>query len=230
MTGATARQEERAYTLATELPLLPLVVVAQLFLFVTGAYLWGPEWPYDGALLYILMVVGALGIAMYTVQRVPEAQRRAYWARLVPTAPVLHGVAFWFVGFWLTYAVVLGTFELALGYDWPTITPSMATVMLFFTVFFVAPTEELLFRGVLPNLNEERYVLGKVPLILVMSQVVFALFHYAAYGGIGSAMVITFALGLIWVFAARRWSLYATMGSHTAYNLCVLGVLSGGVL
>ena len=229
MVGATERREDGAYALAVELPLLPLVVLAQLFLFVAGGYLFGPEWPHDGALLYILMVLGALALAQYTASTVPAAERREYWDRLVPTAPVLQGLAHWAVGFMVTWALILVLFEVVLGYDWPLIASSTALVMLYFTAFFVAPSEEVLFRGVLPNLNVERYVLGRIPLILILSQVVFALFHIAAYGGVGSPMVVTFGLGLIWVFIARRLSLYATMGSHAAYNLCVLGVLSGGV-
>jgi membrane protease YdiL (CAAX protease family) len=102
--------------------------------------------------------------------------------------------------------------------------------MFYFTLLFVAPAEEILFRGVLPNLTEERYILGKVPVIVIASQLAFAVFHIAAYGGIGSAMVMVLILGIIWVYVARRWGLFVTMGSHTAYNLTVLGVLSGGVV
>jgi|GEM_PF-4224145 len=228
METATEGRESNAQALLIGLPLFPLLVLAQLFLFVTGAYLFGPEWSSDGALLYIAMVLGALALAQYALGAVPEERRAAYRARLVPTAPVLEGAAQWWAGFLVTYAVVLVLFELVMGYDWPAIAPTTALVMVYFTVFFVAPSEELLFRGVLPNLHVERYVLG-VPVLLVASQAVFALFHMAAYGGLGVSMFVTFGLGMVWVFAARRLSLYATMGSHAAYNLCVLGVLTGGV-
>lgn len=230
MTGATMRGDEtRAYRIATDLPLLPLVVLSQLFLFTTGYYLFGPEWNYDGALLYIIMVSVTLGLIGYTVASVPETQRRAYFQRLVPTAPIVRGIAYWSVGFWATWATVLVLFEVVLSYEWPVIAGSTAGMMVFFTAFFVAPAEELLFRGYLPNLHLEKFILGKIPVILITSQVIFALFHVAAYGGVGPAMAVTFGLGLAWVFIARKFSLFATMGSHTAYNLCVLGILTGGV-
>ena len=219
--------DDEGRSVYTDLSLIHVVLVAMLFLYVTGDYLFGSDWPGSGALLYAVMVLSALSMTQLVIQTVPLTEQREYLGRLVPLAPISHGVVHWLGGFGVTYAVVLTGFQLA-GYEWPDITQSEATAMLYFTVVFVAPAEELLFRGVLPNLHYERRVLG-VPLVLVASQALFSVFHVAAYGGIGAPMIITFVLGVAWVFVARWTSLFTTMGSHAAYNLCVLGVLTGGV-
>lgn len=101
--------------------------------------------------------------------------------------------------------------------------------MALYTIFFVAPVEELIFRGVLPGELATREPWKRVPVLLIATQGLFAVFHFAAYGGWGFAMVMAFALGMVWVYASRRWTLWFTMGSHAAYNLLVLGILSGGL-
>lgn len=221
---------KEAYRLTNELMLFPLVLLAMLFFYVVGNYLLGPDWPASGALLYMVMTITALSMAWFAVEGMTGKARQVRLQELLPRSPMLKGAFLWFTGFLVTWCAALLIFGQGMGTKFPTIPASQAQAMFYFTMLFVAPAEEILFRGVIPHLTEERYFLGKVPIILIASQAAFAVFHIAAYGGIGTAMLIVFILGVIWVYAARRFGLFVTMGSHTAYNLTVLGVISGGVI
>lgn len=114
---------------------------------------------------------------------------------------------------------------------------------LVFIGLFVGPTEELFFRVVLPPIIAKRYLTQ-----LVLSSVAFAIFHLGAYTAAGvtwtaASLVqqLTFVAVLGGIFYAVGWKSvdpktgamqprygYAAMtGMHVAYDLSVLGVISG---
>lgn len=114
---------------------------------------------------------------------------------------------------------------------------------LLFIGLFVGPAEELLFRVVLPPLVGKRYWSQ-----LVLSSVAFAVFHigvYTAAGVVWSPGALVFQLGWVaflgGVFYAidwkkvdprngamtPRWGYPAGTGVHVAYDLSVLGVITG---
>lgn len=200
-------------------PLVLPIAVVQGFLFINGAYWWGADWPAAGVTTYLFLETIFLG-----------------WlgTRFVPRVTLQQGLFHWLAGFSVTAPTVYVLFTYGLSYDWPTIAHAQAAPAVVFTLFFVAPVEELIFRGILPRELEplERVRLGgrRVPVLVFGTQVLFAVFHWSAYGGLGLAMLVAVILGCVWVVAARRLSLAFTMASHTAYNLLVMGVLSGGVL
>lgn len=229
MAGTTETRGKEAYRLVSELMLFPMVVLAMLFFYVSGSYLFGPDWSGSGTELYIIMVLVAMSMAWFAVEPLSREERRERIAQLLPFGSVVRGAFLWFTGFLVTWLAVLVLFEQGMGYEWPTLTRSSALASFYLTIFLVTPGEEILFRGVLPNLSDERYLVGFVPVILVGSQATFAVFHLAAYGGFGMPMLTVFILGVVWVLAARRWGLWLTMGSHAAYNLSILGILTGGV-
>ena len=192
-----------------------VIALVQGFLFINAVALWGPDWPSEGALIYIALEAIFLG-----------------WLgqSFLPREGVLRGLFLWVMGFTLTWAVVYALFTYGLSYKWPTLPREQGAPLLLYTVFFVAPVEELIFRGVLPGELEGREPWRRAPLLLLGSQGLFAVFHFAAYGGFQvTPMVIAFVLGMIWVVASRRWTLFFTMGSHAAYNCLILGILSGGL-
>ena len=200
-------------------PLVLPIAVVQGFLFINGAYWWGADWPAAGVAAYIFLETIFLG-----------------WlgTRFVPRVTLLQGLFHWLAGVSITAPAVYVLFTYGLSYVWPSIPFNQAMPAVVFTIFFVAPVEELIFRGILPRelepLERLRFRGRRVPVLVFGSQVLFAVFHWAAYGGLGLPMLVAVVLGCLWVVAARRWSLAFTMASHSAYNLLVMGVLSGGVL
>jgi membrane protease YdiL (CAAX protease family) len=195
--------------------LVLVIALVQGFLFINAVALWGPDWPSEGALIYIALEAIFLG-----------------WLgqSFLPRESVLRGLFLWILGFILTWAAVYALFTYGFGYKWPSLPAAQAAPLLFYTIFFVAPVEELIFRGVLPAEVEGREPWKRVPVLLLASQGLFAVFHFAAYGGWAPVpMALAFILGVVWVYASKRWTLFFTMGSHAAYNLLVLGILSGGI-
>lgn len=109
------------------------------------------------------------------------------------------------------------------------------SVLLGFTLFVVAVTEESTFRGTLPDvLTDPRYG-DLTPLgAHILSNVIFAIMHYAAYRGSMTAVAFAFFAGMF--FSAVRgvggpkWGMIAAIAMHTAYNARVLTLLGiGGV-
>ena len=89
--------------------------------------------------------------------------------------------------------------------------------------------EELIFRDALPSI-----IGGKAKLLYVdiVSSVAFGAFHFAVSGASLLVMAFLSVLGFIWSQVYRRFGLMGSTGSHFAYNLAALGVLSkvfGGV-
>jgi len=93
-----------------------------------------------------------------------------------------------------------------------------------FQIVIVATSEEIIFRGALL-----RYfmVFGWIP-AYVVSSVLFGLFHYAAYGGNISSIIIAIFIGWILALLAHKWNLGAAIGFHAAYNGFVLGATTLG--
>jgi len=96
--------------------------------------------------------------------------------------------------------------------------PIQLLLMLFSVVFVVPWTEELLFRGYLQSWLKQ--IFGRFPAVL-LSALLFALFHYAAEqkhenGAILSSILV---LGIFLGYAKERMdSLWAPIGLHTAFN------------
>lgn len=123
--------------------------------------------------------------------------------------------------------------------------------MILLQLFFVAPGEELFFRGWLPRLFDPKgkswKLYGSVSVSNAFTASTFATFHYAAYGAGGlsfftTSFLITFLLANVWLYLSRKevgrpfhktkrpLGIPLTMGSHFAWNLCTLGIITGGVL
>lgn len=158
----------------------------------------------------------------------------------VKTTPLWPSIRNALMGFWLTYAAVAVLFLVVLGAGLGSTPKGSLMSVIVLTVLFVAPSEELMFRAMLPKYLET--VLPAMPwLAWIISQATFAMFHFAAYQGNISSLAIAFLAGMVWL-AAYKWTpkmgwlkakdrlgLGFTIGSHAAYNLVVSGVLIGNV-
>jgi membrane protease YdiL (CAAX protease family) len=199
-----------------------LIAVVQGFLFLNAGVFWGTDWPAAGVSIYLFLEAIFFGWLGYGL--VVKGTRPSWLDADLPRAALM-----WLSGFVLTWVVVYGLFTFILHYDWPTIGANQALPVLVYQAVFVTTVEEVIFRGILPSEVKDLERWPRFPVLLIGTQVLFAVYHLSAYGGWNSLMVWAFLFGMIWVWVSRRWSIYWTMGSHLAWNGCVLGILSGGI-
>ena len=199
-----------------------LIAVLQGFLFLNASVLWGPDWPAAGVSIYLFLEAIFFGWLGYGL--VIRGDRPAWLEATFSRAAMM-----WLSGFMITWVVVYGLFTFILHYQWPTIEANRALPILIYQAVFVTTVEEVIFRGILPSEVERLERWPRFPVLLVLTQLLFAVYHLAAYGGVNSLMAWAFLFGMIWVYVSRRWTIYWTMGSHLAWNACVLGILSGGI-
>ncbi len=211
----------RRSPLVTTMTLGFILFGAQLFVLINLAY-WGETLPWQTCVLYMLI---PLGFAVYS-SRTKAAVEGIKLARATRNA---------IIGFALTYFVVLLFYGYILNFEFGTTPRSALYSTILLQVLFVAPSEELAFRLIIPNYLLTLFKKHYWFLALIVAQVFFALFHLSAYGGNLGSMAIAFVIGMIWVFAMRvrvqgnELGIGFTIGSHAAYNLILTGVLVGNV-
>jgi hypothetical protein len=219
------------------LGIIGLLLLAQLFIFLgmvvnvdrsgnsdllpsTGNWS-GWEW---SMVFYIFMTLGAMILVNYTpdVSVVPKAK---------DISRFLINYSLWTFITWglLTLIFPHGTGVAAL-------TGTFRIQQFVFTSLFVAPTEELMFRVVLPRVLNS-WILG--------STVAFVIFHLSAYSTEYASDLLSALTSLI-ILSVVLWAVYAfqirfktksgeevtiaggygaSTGAHAAYDLVVLGVL-----
>lgn len=97
--------------------------------------------------------------------------------------------------------------------------PYMVLPTLIFQVGIVASSEEIIFRGVIFRLfHKINIYLGYLG-----SSALFAVFHWAAYGGSYSAMLTAFTIGIILCLLTKYFNIGVAIGFHAAFNCFVLG-------
>jgi membrane protease YdiL (CAAX protease family) len=206
--------------------LLVSLFVAQLAIYINASAVL-ENFPRDTAWLYMCI---PLFLMVYSQRAEEEVKTVSLWTSLK------HALA----GFWLTYAAAALVFIVLLEAELGTTPRANMMSMIVLTILFVAPSEELMFRAMLPKYLEGVFV-GMPWVAWLLSQATFAGFHFAAYGGSVPSMVIAFIVGMVWL-AAYKWTprlgwlkskerlgLGFTIGSHAAYNLVVSGILVGNV-
>ena len=95
----------------------------------------------------------------------------------------------------------------------------MVIPVIIYQVGIVAVSEEIIFRGVIFRL------LHKInPYVGYFgSSAIFAVFHWAAYGGNYSALLIAFAMGIIFALLTKYFNIGVAIGCHAAVNCMILG-------
>jgi membrane protease YdiL (CAAX protease family) len=150
--------------------------------------------------------------------------------RLFPT--IMAG----FIGFLVTWAFVLLVYGQLLGVQFGDVPATAVWGTVLTQVLFVACSEELAFRYIVPTYLAEKFPRKHAKLIAaVLSSAAFASFHMAAYGGNYQSLLLAFMVSLVWFiaynipFLGDKLGLGFTIGSHAAYNLCLAGVLAGNI-
>ncbi|MDD3092132.1 MAG: hypothetical protein PHG80_10950 [Methanoregulaceae archaeon] len=211
----------RKSRLVTTMTLGFILFGAQLFVLINLAY-WGESLPWQTCVLYMLIPVGFI---------VYSSRTRA----AVESINLMRATRNAAIGFMLTYLVVLLFYGYILKFEFGTTPRSVLYSTILLQVLFVAPSEELAFRLIIPNYLLTLFKKHYWFVALVLAQAGFALFHLSAYGGNLGSMAIAFVIGMIWVFAMRvkfagkELGIGFTIGSHAAYNLILTGVLVGNV-
>jgi hypothetical protein len=144
-------------------------------------------------------------------------------------------IAFGLLGFVMSWAVTLIVVGYAMGgtFGNVSITSLWGTVLT--QVLFVACSEELCFRYILPAYLKGAWSKTWWIVPIVISQASFALFHWGVYGGSAFSLLIAFVFGMIMygAYHVKLWKggpnlgLGFTIGAHAAYNLVLVGVLAG---
>lgn len=224
------QKEEVGYRLSREEGSLPVSTLGfGVVLFLLQLYFYinfqSPGFAREVALIYMFIPLGFIGYSIKAQQTVE---------RLKLGNMVIFGV----LGFIITWATVLFFYGMVLGIEFGTTSQYTLYGTIATQVLFVAPSEELAFRTILPSYLESKFkaqykrwrFLG-----LLTPQVLFALFHSSAYQWEWNAMVLAFIIGCIWMATYRikiggeRLGLGFSMGSHACYNLVLVGVLSGNI-
>jgi hypothetical protein len=173
------------------------------------------------ALIYILIPVVLLAYSMLGKAVLEELK-------------LIYTLIFAFLGFvaaWAFTLIVLGSY---LGMSFGTIATTAVSGTIVMQCLFVAPSEELAFRFILPQYLKSKFRTHLKWLALIIPQVSFALFHFGVYSGDWTNMAISFLFGCTLMvlygckFLGERLGLGFCIGAHAAYNLVLLGVLSGG--
>ena len=97
-------------------------------------------------------------------------------------------------------------------------------------VLFVAPSEEICFRYLIPLWMQKNSPFSSNLLAGLASAALFSFFHATSYSFNIASMAIAFLIGFLWYFLFKKWGIGATIGSHAAYNLLLSGIFSGGVI
>jgi len=196
---------------------IPLMFV-MLFLWMNGSAIWGAYWEESTALAYIIM----FGFVFAVSQK-----NSLTWLSQLKFGDGLKNFS---IGFMLMFAGMIGL-DYALGGSIGGASISTVAVWpaIAITALFVAPVEESIFRGVLREYFKG-WRLWYLPLGVIITSILFAITHYAVYGGALNSMIWAFAMGCVFYYMATWKGVAGSTGSHTAYNLFVLGILSGGIV
>lgn len=206
---------------------VPLMFI-MLFLWLNGAAIWGAYWETSTALAYLIMfsIVFSVGMAQ---------KNQLIWLNKLRLSD---GVKNFWIGFLMMFAglIVLNQFILKGNLSGNTIVSAAVYPSIALTALFVAPVEETIFRGVLKEYFKGwRFI---IPLGLILTSVLFAITHYAVYGG--QVMSLWWAVVMGGVFyvitdlklgkTSNKLGVPASIGAHTCCNLFILGILSGGFI
>ena len=166
---------------------------------------WDSGWTYS-ILLYLLGVVAFLAIA----EKLPDDLKK-------PISDSVYGFLIAFPLFTVIFWCIAQS-----GLYFQDITPLpayMVIPVIIYEVGIVAASEEIIFRGVIFRLfHKINPYLGYFG-----SSALFAVFHWAAYGGSYPALLFAFAMGIFLALMTKYFNLGVAVGCHAAINCIILG-------
>lgn len=177
------------------------VLLIQLFLWVNAEWIYGPALaPQMERLMLIFLVMQALVLGAYGMS---TAMRETP----APISISRFGITFLLTSLALVAIpmVVLGGLEnvrLAFGFG-------------LIQAFVIAFTEENVFRDILPRAG-----LGDI-----WSNVLFGVFHVAAFGASIFGMFFMMLLGFVFAMIRTRFGILGAVGAHASWNMKSYGLL-----
>ena len=198
---------------SSKITLVVFLLITQFFFLINGKALFPDQWSDSWQTITLIYFVGTflfLGIGLSNKN-----------IRQQTSIPLTQAILYFSLAFLITWAVMIGLGISGTLY-YPKLPRGNALFTLVFTVFVVAPSEEIIFRSVIPNLLPFKVDLHA----FIVSSIIFAIFHYAAYQANIYFMVIAFFISMIWFYANKYTSLATSIGSHAAYNAAVSGAIT----
>jgi len=108
-----------------------------------------------------------------------------------------------------------------------------------YTTILVAPSETLIFHAIIPlwvyltfaKLTDKMdlvvaQVEKRVVITYVVSQLIFGFYHFAAYGGNTTSIIMAIGMGMVFLYSARNFGIPFAIGVHAGWNLAIIGVLT----
>jgi len=166
---------------------------------------WNPSWT-PSIIIYLLGVVAFLGYA----EKLPVDLKK-------PVSDSIFGFLIAFPLFTVVFFAIAQSGLYFQGIE--PLLPYMIIPTIIFQVGIVASSEEIIFRGVIFRLfHKINPYLGYLG-----SSVLFAVFHWAAYGGSYPAMLTAFSMGIIMCLLTKYFNIGVSISFHAAFNCFVLG-------
>ena len=166
---------------------------------------WESSWTFS-ILFYLLGVTAFLSVA----EKLPVDLKK-------PVSDSIFGFLIAFPLFTVIFFVIA---QSGLYFQGIVPLPShMVVPTIIYQVGIVAASEEIIFRGVIFRLfHKINPYLGYFG-----SSALFAVFHWAAYGGSYPALLIAFAMGIILALLTKYFNIGVAIGLHSSYNAFLIG-------
>ena len=166
---------------------------------------WESSWTFS-ILFYLLGVTAFLSVA----EKLPVDLKK-------PVSDSIFGFLIAFPLFTVIFFVIA---QSGLYFQGIVPLPShMVVPTIIYQVGIVAASEEIIFRGVIFRLfHKINPYLGYFG-----SSALFAVFHWAAYGGSYPALLFAFAMGIFLALMTKYFNLGVAVGCHAAINCIILG-------
>ena len=200
--------------------LFPCYVLVTFYLYVNGGAIFS-EWGVAESNQTLIYLVGVTAFGMASI----PFRLKYRMDDKISLSKQLVTFCFAFIFFFVVF------FLLRVTGVWFTNVPSLSRGLLLqvfvFQVLIVGTSEETIFRGTIyPWLAKVNVVLG-----ILVTSLVFALFHYAAYQGDLTVTGVAFVLGVIMNLLYIRFNIGASIAFHAMYNVSALGLFGtlGGV-
>lgn len=173
-----------------------------------------------------LLIVGAIGyLFLIVVVKSQSAVKDMERVKLFPH---------FFLGYTACAVIVFMVFVFGLlyfqgGLNAVTALPEVWAAFLLSTCLVIAPVETLTFQFIFPKLLSASLANKAHPKMQnaggILSQVLFGVFHFNAYGGNALSIIVAIVLGIVFytlVVQFPSWGLGGAMGAHASYNIAIV--------
>lgn len=224
--------------------LFSILFLSQLFILVAGNTLFGIS--SEAAVTYIILPWGIFG--WYYVQgkiRLSDLEDMTY--KKDPISKFIRGKEYGLEGrslivqatyFLMAFAIAWMAMLIFVngGMEIGTLRQSQALGLMVYTIVMVAPSETLAFHAILPHVWARSELMPRVhpmarkAILYGSTQALFALFHAGVIFGDLSKFIFIFIAGIVFLAITEKYGIAPTVGVHAAWNLGVLGVITGGII